>query len=121
VNWGSKWPDKPDYEVGYGKPPKERRFKPGQSGNASGRPKRSKNAKTLLREALDEIVVVTEAGVQQRMSKREVFFKTLVARAMKDNRYAALLMKTMDQYGLIESDKYSEGMKIIFVKPDEKG
>jgi hypothetical protein len=32
-----------DYEVGYGKPPKETRFKPGQSGNPRGRPKGSKN------------------------------------------------------------------------------
>lgn len=29
-----------DYEVGYGKPPKEHRFKPGQSGNARGRPRK---------------------------------------------------------------------------------
>ncbi|MEM7222740.1 MAG: DUF5681 domain-containing protein [Pseudomonadota bacterium] len=31
------------YEVGYGKPPVESRFKPGQSGNPRGRPKGSKN------------------------------------------------------------------------------
>jgi len=29
-----------DYEVGYGKPPKSRRFQPGVSGNPKGRPKR---------------------------------------------------------------------------------
>lgn len=29
-----------DYEVGYGKPPKENRFKPGQSGNPRGRPRK---------------------------------------------------------------------------------
>lgn len=32
-----------DYEVGYGKPPKATRFKPGQSGNPKGRPKGAKN------------------------------------------------------------------------------
>ena len=31
--------DKRDYEIGYGKPPKQTRFKPGQSGNPRGRPK----------------------------------------------------------------------------------
>ena len=31
-----------DYEVGYGKPPKEHRFKKGQSGNPRGRPKDAK-------------------------------------------------------------------------------
>lgn len=32
-----------DYEVGYGKPPAETRFKKGQSGNPNGRPKGSRN------------------------------------------------------------------------------
>src|SRR3954463_7458412 len=31
------------YEVGYGKPPVERRFQPGRSGNPNGRPKGSRN------------------------------------------------------------------------------
>ena len=35
----------PDYDVGYGKPPKNRQFPPGQSGNPKGRPKGSKNKK----------------------------------------------------------------------------
>ena len=29
-----------DYEVGYGRPPKEYQFKPGTSGNYKGRPKK---------------------------------------------------------------------------------
>jgi len=38
--------------VGYGNPPKESRFKKGQSGNRRGRPKGSKNLKTDLTEEL---------------------------------------------------------------------
>jgi hypothetical protein len=37
-----------DYDVGYGKPPKEARFKPGQSGNPRGRPKGAKNKKSRI-------------------------------------------------------------------------
>lgn len=33
----------PSYEVGYGKPPKHTRFRPGQSGNPMGRPRGAKN------------------------------------------------------------------------------
>jgi hypothetical protein len=36
-------PHERDYEVGFGKPPKETRFKPGQSGNPNGRPRGSRN------------------------------------------------------------------------------
>ena len=39
-------------EVGYKNPPLHSRFQPGQSGNPKGRPKGSKNVRTILREAL---------------------------------------------------------------------
>ncbi|QDM15786.1 hypothetical protein FNL55_07250 [Tardiphaga sp. vice352] len=36
-------PTSSDYEVGYGKPPKDHQFKPGKSPNPNGRPKGAKN------------------------------------------------------------------------------
>ena len=71
-------------------------------------------------EALNETVLVTEPDVQQRMTKREVFFKTLVARAMEDNRFAALLMEIMDQYDLIKDRPNTNQMKIVLVGPNDK-
>ena len=59
-----------DYEVGYGKPPRHTRFKKGQSGNPRGRPSGSKNLKTLLNEALNERVVVTEEGGRRNTSRK---------------------------------------------------
>jgi hypothetical protein len=41
--------DENSYAVGYGRPPKKARFKPGQSGNPRGRPKGSQNVKTKLK------------------------------------------------------------------------
>ena len=116
----SEWPRKPDYDVGYGKPPKSSRFKSGQAGNPKGRRKLSKNGKTLLEEALDEIVLVTEAGVQQRMTRRELFYKTLVAHSLKENRFAALLLKIMGEYDLIKSNEIPQEMRIVFVGPDAR-
>lgn len=43
---------KEEYEVGYGRPPTHTRFQPGKSGNPNGRPKGSKNTKTILMEEL---------------------------------------------------------------------
>ena len=37
-----------DYQVGYGKPPIEKRFMPGKSGNPRGRPKGAKNKKKTI-------------------------------------------------------------------------
>ena len=42
-----KLPRNARYEVGYGKPPDETQFQPGQSGNPGGRPKGSRNRKTF--------------------------------------------------------------------------
>jgi hypothetical protein len=66
---------------------------------------------------LDEIVEVSEAGVPQRITKREAFFKTLVARALKDNRFAALLIKTMERYDLVMPDQSPKCLKVVFVDP----
>jgi len=49
-----------EYEVGFGKPPKDTQFKPGQSGNTAGRPKGSKNLKADLLEELSEMMKISE-------------------------------------------------------------
>jgi hypothetical protein len=69
------------YEVGYGKPPRHTRFKKGQSGNPKGRPKGSQNLTTLLSEALNERVIVTENGGRRRITMRQAIIKQLVKRS----------------------------------------
>src|SRR5690349_20202446 len=76
--WTMPRDDEDDYEVGYGKPPHHTRFKTGQSGNPRGRPSGAKNLSTLLNEALNELIVVTENGGRKRISKRQASFKQLV-------------------------------------------
>ena len=71
----------PDYEIGYGKPPRQTRFAKGQSGNPRGRPPGAKNLTTLLNEALDERVLVTENGGRRKVSKRQAIVTQLVNRA----------------------------------------
>lgn len=51
----------PDYNVGYGKPPKETRFKPGKSGNPRGRPKGAKNKRPALNGDRLQAIILEEA------------------------------------------------------------
>lgn len=51
---GGKGEGPGDYDVGRGKPPEHSRFKPGQSGNPQGRPKRARGKHQQLLEAMDQ-------------------------------------------------------------------
>jgi hypothetical protein len=84
-----------DYEVGFGKPPKHTRFKPGQSGNPRGRPKGTKNLKTDLLEELGEKILVQEGGQARKLSKQRAVVKTLVNRTLKGDARAANLVLSM--------------------------
>jgi hypothetical protein len=85
--------NKRDYEVGYGKPPRQTRFRKGQSGNPRGRSPGAKNLKTLLNDALNEPVIVTENGGHRKITKRQVIITQLVNRsATADLRAVKILL-----------------------------
>ncbi len=77
-----------DYEIGYGRPPRATRFRPGQSGNPKGRPKRTKNLKTDLMEELGETIRVREGDCEFRVSKQRAVLKSLIAKAVKGDTRA---------------------------------
>ncbi|MES0138861.1 DUF5681 domain-containing protein [Mesorhizobium sp. LSHC422A00] len=73
-----------DEEVGFGKPPRHSRFKPGQSGNPRGRPKKTgKNFANDVQTELGRKVIVRENGREVELTKGAVIVKTLVGKAMK--------------------------------------
>jgi hypothetical protein len=72
--------------VGYKRPPKASQFKPGKSGNPSGRRQGSRNLRTDLTEILSqEVVAVSEDGHERTLSRQEVVLLTLFDKAKQGN------------------------------------
>ena len=106
-----------DYEVGYGKPPRNTQFKKGQSGNPRGRPSGSKNLATLVSVALNEPVIVVENGGRRKITKREAI-KQLVNRSTKaDRRVIKILLDIVRE---IEGRVEPEAAESSFSAADEK-
>ena len=89
--------------VGYKRPPEKNRFKPGQSGNPSGRPKGSQNLKTLFHKILKEEISLREGSDLRKMSKAEAIMRGLVVGALKgDARSLGVLFRLAEQTGQFE-------------------
>lgn len=73
----------PPDAVGYGKPPMHARFKPGQSGNPSGRPRGVKNLKTIALREFEQKIEVREGQRVREISKKEAFVKGTINRALQ--------------------------------------
>ena len=110
--------DERDYEVGYGKPPQNTRFKKGQSGNPRGRAPGAKDLKTLLIDTLNEPVVVTENGGRRTISKRQAIVKQLVNQSAKGDWRAVKLL--VDMLHETEGGGEPEAAESSFGEADQK-
>ena len=66
-------------------PPVRTRFRKGQSGNPRGRPKGSRNFRTLIDEELEQELEVTENGKALKLTKRRLVARVLVNEAVRGN------------------------------------
>lgn len=90
--------------IGYGRPPQQSQFKPGKSGNPKGRPKASRNLKTIIRNALTSSVILREGEKKRSVSKLEGIVLRQLESALKGNEKAALTtLKMASQVGLLNS------------------
>ena len=79
-------------DIGYGKPPKSRRFKPGVSGNPKGRPKRKPAPLAeIINNIVDDPIEYRERGRTKFAPMRELSLKMVVDRALGGDLEAAEL------------------------------
>jgi len=85
------------YDVGFGKPPKQTRFKKGRSGNPNGRPRKKPDLYTELRRVLGETVNVTNQGEPRQVTVQEALLLLLRDQALRGEIWAGkLLQKVID-------------------------
>jgi hypothetical protein len=86
-----------NYEIGYGKPPKQYQFPRGRSGNPKGRPRGAKNTATLTREILDEKIEFSSGTGVRKISRREAILRSFGEFALDgDTKSAAFLLQRDD-------------------------
>jgi Family of unknown function (DUF5681) len=89
----SPWvPQRASQEVGYGRPPRAHRFKPGQSGNPRGRPKGAKNEPTILNNLLHRRIEVREGGRARKVTVFEAILLRFTEDALKGNTKTAAFL-----------------------------
>ena len=99
-------PANDNVEIGYGKPPAEQQFKPGQSGNVKGRPKGAKNKRpafgvellksTILMEVYNEIEM-HEGEETITLPKATVIVRKMLDKAVGGDTRAAQIITAMVQ------------------------
>lgn len=87
-----------DEDIGYGKPPKKNRFPKGISGNPKGRPRGSKNFKTILSQELQRKVTITSGGKPKQVRKIEAITMRVTQKALEGDHKAidTIIKATID-------------------------
>lgn len=87
-----------DYEVGYGKPPLETRFKKGVSGNGRGRPKRDRTVNEVIEKVLARRVLGNVDGKTTSLPADEAIITRIVQLALNgDIKAAKLVLERMER------------------------
>ena len=84
--------NKKEYEVGYKRPPREYQFKPGQSGNPKGRPKKNKSFAEDIKDEMNELIQIQEQGKLKKITKQTAFVKRIVTDALSGKTSAIKLL-----------------------------
>lgn len=108
-----------EYEVGYCKPPKHTRYKPGQSGNAKGRPRGQRNLKTAVKEALKEKITMREGERTRTVSRLDAIVRVTINNALKgDPKALAAFIQLIRPTGLMDEEPDASCPEIVSAEDD---
>ena len=96
------------YAVGYGRPPKARQYKPGQSGNKRGQPKGRKNYDTILDEILHRKLPMRDRGRVRHVTVIEAILLKFTELALRGNPKAAAFV--FNRYSPAEPEEATEDL-----------
>lgn len=99
----------PEERVGYGRPPRHTRFKPGQSGNPRGRPRGARNIRTIVPEVLNRKISVTSGGRRKEVPIREAMILRFVETALQGDKKAITVLMDLDERFRKENDAQEDG------------
>ncbi|MGH6678539.1 MAG: DUF5681 domain-containing protein [Bradyrhizobium sp.] len=97
-------------------PPKHTQFRKGVSGNPKGRPKGSKNLRTLIMEAAQHPVTATIGGQQRTISSIQATTMQLAAKAAGGNH--AAMVQFLDRIDEIETRAAAKPTQFPLSAPD---
>ena len=99
----------PEFSIGYKKPPQHTRFRPGQSGNPNGRPKKkSATFAELFEKELNTSITVTEGGKQRKITKLQAIAKQQTNKAVSgDLKATEFVRDTVEHREFEEKDALS--------------
>lgn len=108
--------DEDEEKIGYKSPPKEHQFKPGQSGNPNGRPRKVKPPRidnsqaAMLERAANETIMVRG----EKMTMQELSIHALQRKAATgDPRAIALLAKLRAEAGIGMKPGFAGGVLVV--------
>ena len=110
---------KPD-AVGYGKPPHHSRYKKGESGNLGGRPRGSRNRKSIIAKIMFEITSYREGGKSKEATKLELLLRVIQTKAAKGDMAALKLYEQLIGGSEDEEEQQPSGVLIAGRKMTEE-
>lgn len=91
-----------EYEIGYGKPPKEHQWNPGESGNRKGKPKGATSFAAEVRRLLKRKVPVKTNGKVRQITVLAANFERLLHKAMAGDTRAMMMIQELGRQYLPE-------------------